>query len=37
MDTDFEARIRTRAYHLWEDDPSPDHNLEKHCGSDAVR
>ncbi|RKR45312.1 DUF2934 domain-containing protein [Paraburkholderia sp. BL17N1] len=30
MDNDLEARIRTRAYHLWENDPSPDNNAEKH-------
>lgn len=30
MDNDLEARIRTRAYHLWENDPSPDSNAEKH-------
>jgi hypothetical protein len=30
MDTDLEARIRTRAYHLWENDPSRDDNAEKH-------
>ncbi|WP_168794306.1 DUF2934 domain-containing protein [Paraburkholderia aromaticivorans] len=30
MDNDFEARIRTRAYRLWENDPSPDSNAEKH-------
>ncbi|MGF6770984.1 hypothetical protein P3T18_003463 [Paraburkholderia sp. GAS199] len=30
MDSDLEARIRTRAYHIWENDPSPDSNPEKH-------
>lgn len=30
MDSDLEARIRTRAYHIWENDPSPDGNAEKH-------
>jgi hypothetical protein len=30
MDNDLEARIRTRAYQLWENDPSPDSNAEKH-------
>jgi hypothetical protein len=30
VDNDLEARIRTRAYHLWENDPSPDGNAEKH-------
>ncbi|REE19279.1 hypothetical protein B0G71_2357 [Paraburkholderia sp. BL27I4N3] len=30
MDNDLEARIRTRAYHLWENDPSPDNNAERH-------
>ncbi|MFM0238375.1 DUF2934 domain-containing protein [Paraburkholderia phytofirmans] len=30
MDNDLEARIRTRAYQLWENDPSPDNNAEKH-------
>ncbi|MFL9963623.1 DUF2934 domain-containing protein [Paraburkholderia sediminicola] len=30
MDSDLEARIRTRAYHIWENDPSPDSNAEKH-------
>lgn len=30
MDNDLEARIRTRAYHIWENDPSPDGNAEKH-------
>ena len=30
MDNDLEARIRTRAYQLWENDPTPDSNAEKH-------
>jgi hypothetical protein len=30
MNQDLEARIRTRAYHIWENDPSPDGNAEKH-------
>jgi hypothetical protein len=30
MDNDLEARIRTRAYQLWENDPSPDGSAEKH-------
>jgi hypothetical protein len=30
MDSDLEARIRTRAYQIWENDPSPDGNAEKH-------
>lgn len=30
MDNDLEARIRTRAYQIWENDPSPDGNAEKH-------
>ncbi|MFL9910826.1 DUF2934 domain-containing protein [Paraburkholderia sp. RL17-337-BIB-A] len=30
MDSDLEARIRTRAYHIWENDPSPDGNAETH-------
>jgi hypothetical protein len=30
MDTDLEALIRTRAYHLWENDPSPERNAEQH-------
>lgn len=30
MKSDLEARIRTRAYHIWEMDPSPDGNAEKH-------
>ena len=30
MNQDLEARIRTRAYHIWENDPSPDSNAEKH-------
>ncbi|MFM0056931.1 DUF2934 domain-containing protein [Paraburkholderia phytofirmans] len=30
MENDLEARIRTRAYQLWENDPSPDDNAEKH-------
>jgi hypothetical protein len=25
-----ESHVRTRAYHLWENDPSPDGNAEKH-------
>lgn len=30
MNDELEARIRTRAYHIWENDPSPDGNAEKH-------
>jgi hypothetical protein len=30
MNQDLEARIRTRAYHIWENDPSPDGSAEKH-------
>lgn len=30
MNDDLESRIRTRAYHIWENDPSPDGNAEKH-------
>jgi Protein of unknown function (DUF2934) len=30
MDSDLEARIRTRAYQIWENDPSPDGNAEQH-------
>jgi hypothetical protein len=30
MDTDLDALIRTRAYHLWENDPSPERNAEQH-------
>jgi hypothetical protein len=30
MDNDLEARIRTRAYHIWENDPSRDGNAGKH-------
>jgi hypothetical protein len=30
MDNDLEARIRTRAYTIWQNDPSPDGNAEKH-------
>ena len=30
MNQDLEARIRTRAYHIWENDPSPDGNAEMH-------
>ncbi|CAB3805955.1 DUF2934 domain-containing protein [Pararobbsia alpina] len=30
MDTDLEALIRARTYYLWQNDPSPDGNAEKH-------
>ena len=30
MNSELEARIRTRAYHIWENDPSPDGNAESH-------
>jgi len=30
MEKDLEARIRTRAYHLWENDPSPEDKAEQH-------
>jgi hypothetical protein len=30
MDNDLEARIRTRAYHLWENDPEPEGKAEQH-------
>ncbi|SFU26295.1 DUF2934 domain-containing protein [Paraburkholderia aspalathi] len=30
MDNDLEARIRTRAYQIWENDPSSGDNAEKH-------
>jgi hypothetical protein len=30
MTYELEARIRTRAYQIWENDPSPDGNAEKH-------
>ncbi|MCC8395489.1 DUF2934 domain-containing protein [Paraburkholderia sp. MMS20-SJTR3] len=30
MDKDLEARIRTRAYHIWENDPSPDGKADDH-------
>jgi hypothetical protein len=30
MNTDLEARIRTRAYHIWENDSSPEGNADKH-------
>lgn len=30
MNSDLEARIRTRAYHIWEMNPSQDGNAEQH-------
>lgn len=30
MDQDLEARIRTRAYHIWENDPSPEGKADEH-------
>lgn len=30
MNSELEARIRTRAYHIWENDPTPDGDAEKH-------
>ena len=30
MDKELEARIRTRAYHIWENDPSPEGRAEDH-------
>ncbi|MFM0202961.1 DUF2934 domain-containing protein [Paraburkholderia fungorum] len=30
MDSNLEARIRTRAYQIWENDPSPGGNAEQH-------
>jgi hypothetical protein len=30
MDKDIDARIRARAYHIWENDPSPGDNAQKH-------
>lgn len=30
MNTELEARIRTRAYQIWENDPSPDGNADRH-------
>ena len=30
MNSELEARIRTRAYHIWENDPSSDGNAETH-------
>lgn len=30
MDSDLEGRIRTRAYQIWENDPTSDGNAEKH-------
>ncbi|MDH6146361.1 MULTISPECIES: DUF2934 domain-containing protein [Paraburkholderia] len=30
MDKELEARIRTRAYHIWENDPSPEGRADDH-------
>lgn len=30
MDNDLEARIRTRAYRIWANDPAPGDNAENH-------
>jgi hypothetical protein len=30
MNSELEARIRTRAYHIWENDPEPNGDAEKH-------
>ena len=30
MDSDLESRIRVRAYHLWQNDPSPDGKADRH-------
>jgi hypothetical protein len=30
MDKELEARIRARAYHLWENDPSPEGRADEH-------
>ncbi|MCC8402312.1 DUF2934 domain-containing protein [Paraburkholderia sp. MMS20-SJTN17] len=30
MDKELEARIRTRAYHIWENDPSPEGKADDH-------
>ncbi|QIE29634.1 DUF2934 domain-containing protein [Caballeronia sp. SBC2] len=30
MNSDLDARIRTRAYHIWENAPTPDDDPEKH-------
>ena len=30
MDKELEARIRARAYHIWENDPSPEGRADEH-------